>query len=354
MMSSENPELYEVTCLDCNTTKSYFTAQGVNYFKLNHEGHKVRVKEPAGAEAPQAEEPVTPPKILGTVEEPVAELPVAVPVAVAAEEPVEMDYDAPAGQVLAEDRVSLGNLVVDVVDDGSARAVKIFGIANGRERFTKSFEVFKINEVNGFLESGAYYDDSSKVTYTWTPEKIDLSMDVAKMIDEPPAAPEEAPAQVEPLVAEPEPGEVEEPEPAVVEAPEPEVPEVKVPEIVVPEVTAPPQEAPAPRPAAPVEEVLLGKRSYVQEGEEHARECARVSKVLKKFRWNTEPPYVIGAVFDDLVCVQSQTGKVESSLIEEVQKLGYTFAAIEAPAGIVSAWFKKSEAEPQEVAEFQQ
>ena len=49
MMTTENSDLYEVTCVDCNTTKSYFTAQGVSYFKLNHEGHKFKVKTPAGA-----------------------------------------------------------------------------------------------------------------------------------------------------------------------------------------------------------------------------------------------------------------------------------------------------------------
>ena len=93
--------------------------------------------------------------------------------------------------------------------------------------------------------------------------------------------------------------------------------------------------------------VLLGKRSYVQEGDEYKRESVRISKVLRKFRWNTEPPYVLGAVFDDLICVQSQTGMIESLLIEQVKKLGYTFVAVEAPGGIVGAWFRKDGADTQ-------
>ena len=331
MMTTENSDLYEVTCVDCNTTKSYFTAQGVSYFKLNHEGHKFKVKTPAGAKEPQSEAPLAPPKIVETVEEPPME-PEEAPARMEEEqvpepeEPLEVKYETPASQVLAEDRIRLGNLVVDVVDEGAGRAVKIFGIANGKERFAKSFDVYKINELNGFLESGVYYDDASKLTYTWTPDKVDLSMDVANMIDQPPVAPETVP---EPVAAEPNQG------------------KAVVAELEVPVAVAAPQVVPTPATvnASPLPEgILLGKRSYVQDGEAYAQECVRVSQVLRKFRWNTEPPYVIGAMFDDLMCVQSQTGMIKSSLIEEVRKLGYAFVAIEAPGGIVSAWFKKGEA----------
>ena len=333
MMTTENSDLYEVTCLDCNITKSYFTAQGVNYFKLNHRGHKIQVKGSAGSAEQERGDPVAPPRIVEMVEKPAAD-PVEAPVEIRIEEPlpepeepVEVQDEAPSTQVLPEDRIRLGNLVVDVVDEGSERAVKIFGIANGRERFTKSFDISKINELNGFLESGVFYDDSSRLTYVWTPDKVDLSIDVATMIDSPPSAPEVVP---EPVTVRPQ-GE-----------------EVRAPERKAPAVKAPPKAVPAPPAAArtqPVpEDVLLGKRSYIQEGDDYAQECVRVSKVLRKFRWNTEPPYVIGAVFDDQVSVQSQNGTIKGSLLEEVKKLGYTFVAIEAPGGIVSAWFKKDEA----------
>ncbi|MDG7023191.1 MAG: hypothetical protein JRN45_01575 [Nitrososphaerota archaeon] len=356
-MSTENSDLYEVTCLDCNTTKSYFTAQGASYFRLNHRGHKIKAKEPGATEQPKREEPVAPPQTVETTERPAQEAeapveePVEVPVRVRVKEPLpephepmEVQYEAPASQVLAEDRVRLGNLVVDVVDEGTGRAVKMFGIANGRERFTKSFDITKINEVNGFLESGVFCDDSGKVTYTWTPDKVDLSIDVATMIDNPSNAPEAGP---EPIAAEPKVEAAEEPKQEI--QPKREAPVAKAPPQAVPAAPAPARTSPLP------EDVLLGKRSYVQEGEEFAQECVRVSKVLKKFRWNTEPPYVIGAMFDDLMCVQSQNGMIKSSLVEEVKKLGYAFVAIEAPGGIVSAWFKKSEADEQtEVLGFHQ
>ena len=336
MLSSEDANLYEVTCVDCNTTKSYFTAQGVSYFKLNHDGHKIRVKEPMHAEEPK-EEPLPPPKIKISREEPVPE-PVELTVEAAGEEdfsePPETVYEAPVHQVLAEDRVNLGNLVVDVVDEGAGRGVKVFGIANGHERFTKEFDIHKIDELNSFLESGVYHDDATKMTYAWTPDKVDLSMDVAKMIEEPPV-----PTQV---VAEPA-------------APAPKVEDVRAPEQEVPPVEEKPQAALTATVKSPgtqaSEDVLLGKRSYIQEGDERWQECVRVSGVLRKFRWNTEPPYVIGAMFDDLMCVQSQTGMIKSSLIEEVKKLGYVFVAIEAPGGIVSAWFKRAEAGAEAVDE---
>ena len=332
MMTTENADLFEVTCEDCGTTKSYFTAQGVGYFKLNHEGHRVKVREPTQEEGPAQEEQAEPPRVVETVEEPVPEVfeehfaAAEAPLPEPEPEPEQVGYSAPA-RTLAEDRVRLGNLVVDVVDEGSGRSVKVFGIANGRERFTKAFEVNKIDELNGFLESGVYYDGASELTYTWTPDKVDLSMDVVKIIDE-------APAQAEVQQAAPEP----------IQAQAQESQSQAVPKMLVP-ARGEAQTLP--------EGVLLGKRGYIQEGDAYAQESIRVSKALRKFRWNTEPPYVIGAMFDDLMCVQAQTGMIKSSLIEEVKKLGYTFVAIEAPGGTVTAWFKKNGPEgEQEVLEF--
>ncbi|MDE1854157.1 MAG: hypothetical protein KGI38_10510 [Thaumarchaeota archaeon] len=315
MMTAEGSDLYEVTCLDCNTTKSYFTAQGVSYFRMSHEGHQIRAKEPA---APQ--ESREPEAVVQTLEKPVEPVDEIV-------EPEAGDVmeEAPVMAVVDDSSVRLGNLVVDVVDEGKGRLVKVYGIAGGYERFSKTFEMRQVDAVNQFLESGLFFDDSNGTRYTWSPDKIDLSQDVVRMLDEPQAPVVEE--QVEtPVVITPE-----------VEVPQPEVETPASPVPAAPEVVRPsPRAGPGPS-----DEVLLGKLSYVQEGEEYRLESVRVSRTLRKFRWSIEPPYVIGAMFDNLMSVQSQTGMIKSPVIEAVSKLGYTFIAVESPGGSVTAWFRK-------------
>ena len=303
MMSSEDGDLYEATCLDCNTSKSYFSAQGVKFFKMNHEGHQVRAKEPSGGQGAQEE--------------------------AAAEAPPSAEAKAPAAQaapVLRQrsvvrppleepepaqnEPVRLGNLVVDVVEDESGRTVKVYGIAGGRERFTKSFDLDKIPEMNGFLESGVYFDDDTRTKYLWAPEKIDLSIDVARIIDDGPMEVASAPAAAR----------------AERQAPRKERATLKV---------APKMDE------GPKDEMLLGRLSFISPGESYRLEAVRVSNVLKKFRWNTDLPYVVGAIFDDLLSLQSQNGKINADVIEAVSSLGYDFVAVEAPAGAVTAWFRR-------------
>jgi hypothetical protein len=326
MIATENPDLYEVTCLNCRTTKSYFTAQGVSFFKLNHEGHNVKVKEPGTGEVSQEKAPEVP-EVTQAV--PVPEVDNVVEQKI--EETIEVPKFERALQTTDEGPVRLSNLVVDVVDEEGGRAIKVFGIGGGHERFSKSFEMHQLDELNGFLESGLYYDDSARVRYTWTPDKVDLSTDVVKMIDGGPVAQE---VRAEPVAVEPKLEEAKEPEPS---AEVPKVTELKIPASVSVKSGA--------RPLPEV--VLLGKRSYIQEGEEYSQESVRISKVLRKFRWNIEPPYVIGAIFDDLMCIQSQSGTIKNSLIEEVEKSGYTFVAIEAPGGCLTAWFRRKAPEVQ-------
>ncbi len=86
--------------------------------------------------------------------------------------------------------------------------------------------------------------------------------------------------------------------------------------------------------------LLLGKFSFVKEGERYRKEALRISNVLKTFRWNVQPPYVIGALFDDNLSIQSSTGVVSREVIMGVEQLGYYFVAVESPKGVMTAWFK--------------
>jgi hypothetical protein len=90
--------------------------------------------------------------------------------------------------------------------------------------------------------------------------------------------------------------------------------------------------------------MLLGKFSFVKAGEAFKAEAIRVSNVLRTFRWKVEPPYVIGALFDDNLSIQSNTGVISREVIMGIEELGYNFVAIESPKCTLTAWFRREAA----------
>lgn len=131
-------------------------------------------------------------------------------------------------------------------------------------------------------------------------------------------------------------------EPAVAEA-EPEPAQqaalpVQV-EESLPSVAAPPSESEPPQP------LLLARSSYIGDSGEKRAEAARVSRVLEEFRWNVEPPYVIGVMLNNNLSIETNIGVISSSMVEKVQGLGYRLVAVNAPQGSPVAWFKREAAD---------
>lgn len=89
------------------------------------------------------------------------------------------------------------------------------------------------------------------------------------------------------------------------------------------------------------EPLLLARSSYIGESTDKRSDALRVSRALKEFKWNVEPPYVIGVMVDDSLSVETNVGVISSSMVERVEKLGYKLVAINAPQGSPVAWFKK-------------
>jgi hypothetical protein len=89
------------------------------------------------------------------------------------------------------------------------------------------------------------------------------------------------------------------------------------------------------------EPLLLARSSYIGESDEKRIDALRVSRALKEFKWNVEPPYVIGVMVDDNLSVETNIGVISSSMVERVEKLGYKFVAVNAPQGSPVAWFKR-------------
>jgi hypothetical protein len=89
------------------------------------------------------------------------------------------------------------------------------------------------------------------------------------------------------------------------------------------------------------EPLLLARSSYIGDSKEKRMDALRVSRALKEFKWNVEPPYVIGIMVDNNLSVETNIGVVSSSMVERVEQLGYKFVAVNAPQGSPVAWFKR-------------
>lgn len=155
--------------------------------------------------------------------------------------------------------------------------------------------------------------------------------------------------KVEPQVAAAAPLMVEEPtEKAPPAKPEPSAAIEKQPTVEIPtEKVAPPKvESPVavekPEKAKKNQEaLLLAKSSYVQEGEESMKEAVRISKILRAFRWNVEPVYMIGVILEDNLSIETNKGEISGSLVKQIENAGYKLSAVTANSSKPTAWFKR-------------
>jgi len=128
--------------------------------------------------------------------------------------------------------------------------------------------------------------------------------------------------------------------PEVIEEPEPSHEVVRVETRI--EATAPEMKQPAVLSEKDLREpLLLARSSYIEDSDERRMEALVVSRALKEFRWNVEPPYVIGILMDDNLSVETNIGVISSSMVRRVEELGYTFVAVNTPQGSPVAWFKR-------------
>ncbi len=88
--------------------------------------------------------------------------------------------------------------------------------------------------------------------------------------------------------------------------------------------------------------LLVSKSWYIQGGEGNKKEAARISKVLKAFRWKVEPLYTIGVILDDILSIEPSKNQISRALITRVEGAGYRLTAVTIDQGRPMAWFKKA------------
>jgi hypothetical protein len=272
---------------------------------------------------------------------------------------------------------------------------RVWGIkADRTDAFKLFFPVERTEEMKRILEMHQYMRDEGgeKVLFTWeegaveisnglkakiysppthsspilripeeeaesTTEEIPVEKRVVKQVEKPVEAKQQVevkrPVEVKP-VPEKKPREV--PQPAQV------APVLVTPPVVAERITEGPPEKIAEKPtetSAPAlppkkeqkqaeEEgpLLLAKSSYLQDGEEVRKEAVLVSKMLREFRWNVEPAYMIGVMLDGNLSIETNTGVISRTLIKRIENLGYSLIAINVSRERPTAWFKRKTPQP--------
>src|SRR5437667_7781996 len=333
MPAKESSAHYEAFCATCQINKTFLTPQGINFFRISHEGHNIEIRQPEGSESIE-DEPSTS-AVSPLVGAPVKRTPALLP-----------DNNS-------KETIELKRLSVDLVDSEGHDVFRVIGFSGNFHTFFRTFELTEVSEAEKFIDGGVHVDEYGN-EYHWKSDSVEPTLQVKDLMNIIKRPFEE---EVKPQLVEEK---VEPKRSPVVEA----VKEEEAPVKDVPKPASKPSQKPAskpfPRPASkhepeaqagkdlPTGHLLLGKLSHIQEGEEYNQEALRVSKALGQFRWNIEPPYVIGALFDDIVSIQALAGSITKHVLEKVEELGYKFIAVDAPNGCVTAWFKKVGADDEE------
>ncbi len=311
-----NKRAHIISCLTDKVTQKFYTELGVANFMLNHLGHTVK-------EGPLSQEEPAPPPAVEHVEAPPA-APRALVEGQVTVLPVELS-------------IPLSRLTVDV-SYPSGDKTPVFQVSGFKDDGTKAFllkvQAEKSELLKSLLERRRFVDNKSgqKIRYLWQRDVLEVSGDAKEALW--PRAPKEK----------------EQPQMASVEGETKVVPQPPATEEVV-EAVAPPvmkERIPVgprnPSQSRKQEPLLLAKSSYIQEGEENRKEAIRISRVLRAFRWNIEPAYMIGVIFDGNVSIETSTGVISGTLVKRIEGLGYYLVAVNTSKERPIAWFKKGAA----------
>ena len=335
MPAKESSAHYEAFCATCQISKSFLTPQGINFFRISHEGHNIEIRQPEGSEEIERE-----PSTIAV--SPLVGAPVVA---------------APAKRtpgLLPDDNnketIELKRLSVDMIDTDGHDVFRVIGFSGNFHTFFRTFELAEVSEVEKFIDGGVHVDEYGN-EYHWKSDSVEPTLQVKDLMN---IIKTPIDDEVKPLPAEEKPEPKQAPKVELVkeeETPKEETHKAPLNQAPKPAPKHAPKPAPKPgskpAPEAPTGKnvlrgpLLLGKFSQIEEGEEYSQEALKISKALGQFRWNIEPPYVIGALFDDIVSIQGQAGSITKDALEKVEELGYRFIAVDAPNGCVTAWFKK-------------
>src|SRR5437773_1455607 len=224
MPAKDSSVQYEAFCATCQINKSFLTPQGINFFRISHEGHNIEIRQPEGSEEIEREpstiavSPLVGAPVVGT---PAKRTPALLP-----------DDNN-------KETIELKRLSVDIIDGDGHDVFRVIGFSGNFHTFFRTFELAEVSDAEKFIDGGAHVDEYGN-EYHWKSDSVEPSLQVKDLMNIIKTPIDE---EVKPLLAE------EKPEPKqapVVEA----VKEEEAPAKDVPKPASKPFPKPTSRPAS--------------------------------------------------------------------------------------------------------
>ncbi len=315
-----------VACETCEVSESFYSNLSVEQFKSRHGGHDIHGGSDERAAPPRAPDAGPAPK---------------------EEKPLEGE----SATKLSKVRVDL--VVFPALADP---VLRVRGFKDDlEEAFVTTSGIEHCAEVREMLAKGEYVDhDVRGLRFVWEPPAIDYERDARLRLGLPPeeanvtttVGPELEPRESLRNLDVPPPRSPPEPELMELQARRPKseekIEERKDAESASKEVGAPSGDE------TDDSSLLVSKSWYIQGGTGNRKEAARISRVLKAFRWKVEPLYTIGVILDDLLSVETSKNQISRALIASIEGTGYRLTAVSIDQGKPVAWFKKAAPGPKE------
>src|SRR5712691_11629995 len=174
MPTKESSAHYEAFCATCEISKTFLTPQGINFFRISHEGHNIEIRQPEGIEAIErspsaiAESPL--------VEAPVKKIP------------------APVQEEDAKQTIELKRLSVELVENEGQDVFRVIGFSGNFHTFFRIFELAEVSEAENFIEGGAHVDEYGN-EYSWSSDVVEPTLQVKDLMNFKRVATEEEEAQ---------------------------------------------------------------------------------------------------------------------------------------------------------------
>src|SRR5437016_7753924 len=170
MPAKESSAHYEAFCATCQISKSFLTPQGINFFRISHEGHNIEIRQPEGSEEIERE-----PSTIAV--SPLVGAPVSSPL-----------VGAPAKRTPAllpddnnKETIELKRLSVDIIDTDGHDVFRVIGFSGNFHTFFRTYEHAKVSEVEKFIDGGEHVDEYGNM-YHWKSDSVEPNLHVKDLM----------------------------------------------------------------------------------------------------------------------------------------------------------------------------
>src|SRR2546422_5254032 len=162
MPAKESSAHYEAFCATCQINKTFLTPQGINFFRISHEGHNIEIRQPEGGESIEPEPSTI--AVSPLIGAPAKRTPALLP-----------DDNS-------KETIELKRLSIDIVDNEGHDVFRVIGFSGNFHTFFRTFELTEVSEVEKFANGGMHVDEYGN-EYRWKSDNVEPTMQVKDLMN---------------------------------------------------------------------------------------------------------------------------------------------------------------------------